>query len=113
MRATEMHRNLREGSPRIAVGAALGLRSGSLASNGGDTDVHCGHWVRGGSILPRICYPCVAAGLSNKSDPKRHAPFNFDLLCRHQRADSQALHRSPSNSNAGLCIEYRARAVYK
>ncbi len=34
MRATEMHRNLREGSPRIAVGAALGLRSGSLASNG-------------------------------------------------------------------------------
>jgi len=51
MRATEMHRNLREGSPRIAVGAALGLRSGSLASNGGDADVHCGHWVRGGSIL--------------------------------------------------------------
>jgi hypothetical protein len=50
----------------------------------GDTDARCGQGVRSGSILLRICYPYVAAGLSNKSNSKLHAPSNFHLRCWHQ-----------------------------
>jgi hypothetical protein len=39
-------------------------------TGGGDTDARCGHGVQSGSILPRICHPCVAAGLSNKPNSK-------------------------------------------
>jgi hypothetical protein len=52
-------------------------------ASGGDTDVHCGHGVRSGSILLRICYPCAVAGLSNESNSKLHVSFNFHLRCRH------------------------------
>ena len=73
------------------VGVKENRRIFLCKASGGDTDVHCGHGIRSGSILPRIYYPCVVVGLSNKSNSKLHVPSNFHLRCWHQWADSQAL----------------------
>jgi hypothetical protein len=73
------------------VGVQENRRIFLCKASGGDTDVHCGYGVRSGSILLRICYPCVAAGLSNESNSKLHVSFNFHLRCRHQWAGQHAL----------------------
>jgi hypothetical protein len=101
MRAAEMRRNLREGSPRIAVGAALGLRSGSLASNGETSPRACSlrMWVSRRieefSCAKRVAATrtCIAdTGFEADRYSREFAIHAWSWVCRISQTRNSTLH---------------------